>query len=62
MHITTKVPKVRKGTFRSMKNENKRHKRFNMVLHMHWGYVSVCGGNKKDIKKQTNKKGEKPIQ
>ena len=51
MHITTKVRKVRKGTFRNMKTENKRHKRFIMVLHMNWDYVSVWGGGE-DNKKQ----------
>jgi hypothetical protein len=31
---------VRKGTPRNTKNENERHKIFNMVLHMNWDYVS----------------------
>jgi len=47
-----------KGTFRNTKNENKRHKIFNMVLHMNWDYVS--GKKKKKKKEKKNKqKGKK---
>jgi len=51
------MPEVRKGTFRNMKNENKRHKIFIMVIHMNWDYVS--GGKTKRIIKTNKQKGEK---
>jgi hypothetical protein len=38
--IVERMSEVRKGTPRNTKNENERHKIFNMVLHMNWDYVS----------------------
>jgi hypothetical protein len=34
--VVEKMSEVRKGTSRNTKNENKRHKIFNLILHMNW--------------------------
>ena len=47
-----RMSEVRKWKSRNTKNENKRHKIFDMVLHMNLDYV----GCKKEREKQTNKK------
>ena len=49
---------IMKGTFRNTKNENKRHKIFNMVLHINWDYVSHKKNNKENKNKQKVEKNK----
>ena len=51
-----RMSEVRKWKSRNTKNENKRHKIFDMVLHMNLDYVGCKKERKKTNKKPTNKK------
>ena len=44
------MSKVRKGTSKNTKNENKRRKIFNKVLNMNWDYVRGKKKNRRKIK------------
>jgi hypothetical protein len=50
------MSKVRKGTSKNTKNENKRRKIFNKVLNMNWDYVRGKKKQKENKNKQTKRK------
>ena len=57
-----RMSEVRKWKSRNTKNENKRHKIFNMVLHMNLDYVGCKKERKKNQQKgNTEKNNEKKI-